>query len=56
MAIVVVIRPLDDKMRDWWVMASLLEVDFRPILAIGLMSLTKNRVQWLLKNFVVVGL
>ena len=37
-------------------MAGLLEIDHGAILASRLISFTKNRVQWLLKNFVVVSL
>ena len=55
-ALVVVIRPVDDVMRDWRVMTSLFEINFSSVLAIALVGFSKNRVQWFLENFVVIGL
>ena len=52
--LVVLVGALNQKVRDGWMMTSLFHINHRAILANSLVSLTENRVQWLLENLLLV--
>ena len=54
MKLVVIVRPIDQEMRDGRMMTRLLHEDLGSILPIALESLTKDRVQWLLIDLLLI--